>query len=411
MDKKDPDIRVFEGDKFPVWKYYMEICFADKDVMCIVNGTVPKPPDDASDAEQTAWYKADAQARRMIRSSVSLPVLENLVNCPTAACMWATLCAFYQQKSRENIYMLQNSFFEYKMRAGDSINTHIYKVLSMGNLLKDLGHPVHEEMLITKIMCSLPPCYNNIVTAWNNVPALEQTVANLKVRLLQLENILSLQGGESSGDSAFFTRSSKPTSKHRDKVKFPNQKKHQSDRQRKDTRGRRSEACTVTTEPANSGSSNHSSESDDSCTFMVISRRSHALSVNLDKQAWFADSSATEHMTEHRDWFSTFRPIATGTWSVTVADDRDLWVQGVGDINITRLVDGVQKKGVLQKVLFIPDLRRNLFSIGFASKAGLSFQTLGDKCVLYKDLGEGPKVMEGVQVGTLYKLSITGSRT
>jgi hypothetical protein len=56
-------------------------------------------------------------------------------------------------------------------------------------------------------------------------------------------------------------------------------------------------------------------------------------------------------MTEHREWFSTFRPIALGTWSVTVADDRDLWVQGVGDINITRLVDGVQKKGVLQNVL------------------------------------------------------------
>jgi hypothetical protein len=81
-------------------------------------------------------------------------------------------------------------------------------------------------------------------------------------------------------------------------------------------------------------------------------------------------------------------------------------VQGVGDINITRLVDGVQKKGVLQNVLYIPDLRRNLFSIGLASKAGFSFQTLGGKCVFYKDLGEGPKVMEGTQVGTSYKLSI-----
>ena len=292
MDKRGPDsLRVFDGDKFPVWKYHMEICFADKDVMRIIDGTVPKPPDGASDAEKTAWYKADTQARRMISSSVSFQVLENLVNCSTAACMWATLCAFYQQKSKEKIYMHQNNFFEYKMRAGDSFNTHINKVLSMGNLLKDLGHPVHEEMLITKIMCSLPPCYNSIVTTWNNVPALEQTVANLKVRLLQLENILSLQGGESSGDSAFFTRSSKPPSKHRkqnyeqnkeyiidlksrtrcyncgehdqwtaecphprqDKVKFQNQKKHPSDRQRKDTRGRRSEACTVTTEPAFSG--------------------------------------------------------------------------------------------------------------------------------------------------------------
>lgn len=139
---------------------------------------------------------------------------------------------------------------------------------------------------------------------------------------------------------------------------------------------------------------------------MAVSRKSHALSVNLDKQAWFADSGAIEHMTKHRDWFSTFKDIPSGTRLVTVADDQDLWVRGIGDINITRTIDGTQKKGVLQRVLFIPDLRRNLFSIGLASKAGLSFQTLGDKCAIYKDLGKGPKVMEGICLGTLYKLSI-----
>jgi hypothetical protein len=61
----------------------------------------------------------------MISSSVSLIVLQNLVNYSSAAYMWATLCAFYQQISKENIYMIQNSFFEYKMSVGDSINTHI----------------------------------------------------------------------------------------------------------------------------------------------------------------------------------------------------------------------------------------------------------------------------------------------
>jgi hypothetical protein len=112
-------------------------------------------------------------------------------------------------------------------------------------------------------------------------------------------------------------------------------------------------------------------------------------------------------MTEHRDWFSTFKSIPPGTWAVTVVDDRELWVHGIGNIKITRTVDGIHKQGTLQKVLYIPELRRNLFSIGVASKAGLSFQTLGNKCALYRDLGKGPKVMEGVQIGTLYRLSIT----
>lgn len=140
MDKRDSkSLKVFDGDKFTVWKYHMEIYFEEKDIMPIVNGTIPKPPDGAPDAEKIAWQKANTQARHMISSSVSLLVLENLVNSSIAACMWATLYAFYQQKSKENIYMIENNFFEYKMNVGDSIHTHINKVMSMENVLKDLG--------------------------------------------------------------------------------------------------------------------------------------------------------------------------------------------------------------------------------------------------------------------------------
>lgn len=60
----------------------------------------------------------------------------------------------------------------------------------------------------------------------------------------------------------------------------------------------------------------------------------------------------------------------------------------------------------MKKVLFIPELRRNVFSIGLASKSGLSFRTMRDRCELYHDLGRGPKVMEGIRTNTLYKLSI-----
>jgi hypothetical protein len=174
--------------------------------------------------------------------------------------------------------------------------------------------------------------------------------------------------------------------------------------------------CAVNTEQPNSDSSASASESEPELNpapptgrylFMVTNRRSHALSVTMDKQAWFADSGATEHMTEHRHWFSTFKDVPSSTWPVTVADDRNLWVRGIGDINITRTIDGVQKQGTLRKVLFIPELRRNLFSIGLATKSGLSFQTVDDTCVLYHDRGKGPKVMEGVQTGTLFKMSIT----
>lgn len=193
-----------------------------------------------------------------------------------------------------------------------------------------------------------------------------------------------------------------------DKMKFFNHKKHLSKRQSKDTREKQSEACVVTTKDhTNSSSSDSSWDSDrDTYAFMAPSRRSHALSVNLDKHAWFVDSGATKHMTEHREWFSTFKSIPSEIWSVAIIDDWNLWVRGIGNIEFMRTIDGVHKKRLLQNALFISNLRRNSFSIGLASKVGLSFQTLGDKCALYRDLDNGPKVMEETWTGTLYKLSI-----
>ena len=77
MNRRDfESLNVFDGDKFLVWKYHMEICLEEKDIMLIVSGTIPKPPDGALEH----WQKANTPGRCMISSSVTLPVLENLVN-------------------------------------------------------------------------------------------------------------------------------------------------------------------------------------------------------------------------------------------------------------------------------------------------------------------------------------------
>lgn len=45
-------------------------------------------------------------------------------------------------------------------------------------------------------------------------------------------------------------------------------------------------------------------------------------------------------MTEDIEWLSSFKPIPPGTWFVAVANDRDLWVQDIGDIEITQTIYG-----------------------------------------------------------------------
>jgi hypothetical protein len=45
--------------KFAVWKYHMKICFDEKEIMLIKNGTEPKPIDDASEAKKAAWQTSN----------------------------------------------------------------------------------------------------------------------------------------------------------------------------------------------------------------------------------------------------------------------------------------------------------------------------------------------------------------
>jgi len=72
--------------------------------------------------------------------------------------------------------------------------------------------------------------------------------------------------------------------------------------------------------------------------------------------------------------------MADGSWNVTVADVHKLPVRGIGDIRITRQIDSVDKEGILEGVLYVPELKRNLFSIGMANEKGLSFTTKSGRC-------------------------------
>lgn len=56
---------------------------------------------------------------------------------------------------------------------------------------------------------------------------------------------------------------------------------------------------------------------------------------------------------------------------MAVASVQHLWVHGRGSIPILQLVHGIWKHGILKKVLYIPKLRTNLFSIGQATNIGI----------------------------------------
>lgn len=77
-------------------------------------------------------------------------------------------------------------------------------------------------------------------------------------------------------------------------------------------------------------------------------------------------------MTDQKSFFTTFKELETGKWSVTGIGGTQLQALGIGDINVTSHVDGKTLSGTLKEVLYVPGIGTNLFSIGTATDAGIN---------------------------------------
>lgn len=60
---------------------------------------------------------------------------------------------------------------------------------------------------------------------------------------------------------------------------------------------------------------------------MLNTPLSEVLIAQNNEEVWYADASATKHMTDNRTAFINFKEIPKGTWPVAIANEQNLWVQ------------------------------------------------------------------------------------
>lgn len=60
----------------------------------------------------------------------------------------------------------------------------------MANKLKQFGEPVTGNMILAKILMTLPDVYNHFYSTWDSIAAADKTINNLTSRLLTEESRL-----------------------------------------------------------------------------------------------------------------------------------------------------------------------------------------------------------------------------
>lgn len=381
-------VKLTGSENWSLWKFQTKILLNGQGLFGIVDGTVKK---NDSSLKANEWEVLDAKAQIHIVSRVTENVMQHLLTCCTAAEMWSKLSCIYELKSSTSVHLLQERFMRYKYEEGGMANL-FSKVEHFANQLKQLGEPVSDQMIITKVIMTLPPQYRHFVSAWESVSQESQTLNGLQARLLieeermkeneepvalTVQNIKCFKCGK-IGHKKNVCRSNtscsycKKMGHTMEQCYFKkNKEKGNSSKENKESRSKN-----------NKGNNSHDKKGDNSKANAFIS--SAFVANENSQEEWILDSGASDHITPNKNNYFSFSGIS-GDRYVIVGDGRKLKVQGIGQI-LLKAFDGTDYvETSLNDVLYVPELKVNLFSVTKAINKGYMLQIKGKSCELIKN--------------------------
>ena len=118
--------------------------------------------------------------------------------------------------------------------------------------------------------------------------------------------------------------------------------------------------------------------------------------VTKHQNNWLLDLGASHHMCLHRSWFSSYQSIDEGV--VYMGNDISYKKIGIESVKI-RMYNGVVK--TLNEVSYVPELRKNLISMGVLDAIGYKFAVQGGVIKVFKGI---LVVMKAIRIENMYEL-------
>ncbi|KAK7867828.1 hypothetical protein R5R35_008269 [Gryllus longicercus] len=361
----------FDGSNYNQWRFQMNCALWAKGLYEIVHGTELKPEN--NNETQKASIKNDATAMFILTSALDYAQITLIENCESSHQIIDKLDSIYLQRSEWSKMIAHERFHQYRMKDSDSVAQHIANVENLAKKLKDIGETVSDAVIMTKIISTLPQKFLNFRQAWLSVSEDRQTLTNLTSRLVdeanlslveQMETAFTVSSGKNqSAKSKRSTKQSEPSSSGSSKQKSVDQNQEVKQNIKCYQCGKRGHIARF----CRNKPKHKSSHRDKEFTSFNVEVPG---GVNMEN-TWIMDSGASAHMSYRAELFSNMSAVSEGT-TVVIGNNVSLPVIGKGDIEIEKKIKGEWYKSVITYVLFVPDLRRNLFSEAVATKKGWS---------------------------------------
>ncbi|GKB35942.1 zinc finger, CCHC-type containing protein [Tanacetum coccineum] len=262
--------------------------------------------------------------------------LEEITNETTAAGIWKKLKTLYMAKSVANHLYLKKKLYTFHMYPGKSQSEHINEFHKLVGDLAAIDTAISDEDQAFLLLTSLPSSYDNFVETLlygRDTLKLEDVLATLNSKELQ-----KMTKAKDDGGKGLYVR-------------------------------RRSGQRDMENEDQVSGSG---ADGYDNADVMM------AMSVEelLD---WIMDSGSSYYITYRRDYLVDFKEYDGD--NILLGDGRECRVRGTGKVQV-QMRDG--SSFVLDNVRYVPELRRNLISLGTLEKEGFTVKMQSGKIKVIK---------------------------
>ncbi|KAL0316667.1 UNVERIFIED_CONTAM: Retrovirus-related Pol polyprotein from transposon TNT 1-94 [Sesamum radiatum] len=294
-----------------------------------------------------------------------------------------------------------------KMKDSETIDEYYTKVRELVNQLKAYGEDIPEKRVVEKLLISVTEKYDPIVTTIEETKDITTLTVTELVGSLEAYEKRRSRREENSLENAFQSklnmRSQNSNRKEENFKSTMEDKKKQNMRPcrickrtnhlEKDCYFRGKPQCRnckrfghVEKDCRLKG--NHQAnciEENNSSDQLFYTCNSVA---ETGEATWYIDSAASNHMTYNKGAFQTLDE--SFKTNVKLGDNHIVKVEGKGSVAINT------KKGtrIINDVMYIPNLRTNLFSVGQMMEKGYTLHFGGDSCTIYDNKDKTLKIAE-----------------
>ena len=400
-----------DDSNFPKWKMQVTIVLKAYGLWKVVDGTTVR---DAADvAKQAEWDKLDTDAQAVLLLSLTSGQMDHVHHCQSAKEVFDKLTEIHSDTSALNKQQTLTRFYKYKCGVNQSPVNAYTEIQDLARILNDMGVPVDDLAVVTKIVSSLPEeKYQAFKAAWDSVDEASQSMSRLLSRLKKLE----LTTKSSHEDEAELSRAYHSKGQHFKKKggAHKNEKKGKDmSAVKKETQcfqcgqkghwkreckngQKKSEKDKEASKEKEKEGSKHAERAELGRAFMMRGNWTNS-SIRED---WISDSGASQHICGDLAWFEEYRNYPVPR-SVYLADNSSVKALAEGTVSLSALKGTTWETVWLYNVLYIPGAV-NLFSEIVLASKGYTIVRSKDETDFYSTKNLKIPVLKAKSVGNAY---------